>query len=81
MNFSVPVPLIILKNRMKFAEFIFKHLMKKDTNSKEYKEFMNHIESIDTEAFLMTIKELKQYKGLVIAEIKTLDGKDILITA
>ncbi len=80
-NFSVPVPLIILKNRVRFSEFIFKHLIKKDTNSKEYKEFMKHIEGIDTEAFLMTIKALKEYKGLVIAEIKTCDGKNILITA
>ena len=78
-NIKLHVPMFILTSSLRFSKFITKEYSKHGKTNNDKKEFMKYMDYIDTDIIIYAIKELKNYKGLTLVEVKDSDGTYVLI--
>ena len=75
-NIKLYVPIFVLSSSLRFSKFITKHY---GNTNKDKKDLMKYINYIDMDIIIYAIKELKNYKGLTLVEVKDSEGTYISI--
>lgn len=75
-NIRLYIPMFILTSGIRLTNFINKQSNKHDLKDEDIKNLMKYI---DMDFIIYAIKELKNYKGLTLVEVKASDGTYVLI--
>jgi hypothetical protein len=80
-RFTIPVPYAILTicNSILSSKFLHQQANKWTKDHFERKKLDLTIPQIDKEALKPIIKELKNYKGLVLVDVKAKDGTEVKV--
>jgi len=78
-KFKLYVPMFILTSGIRLTKFIDKKYSTDDESDKSIKNSIKYIDYIDINIIIDTIKELKNYKGLTLVEVRASDGTYVLI--
>lgn len=78
-NLNLYIPMFVLTNGVRLTKFINKNYNKNDNSDKSIQNAMKYLDYIDMNIIISAIKELKNYKGLTLVEIKANDGTYVLI--
>lgn len=80
-RFTIPVPYAILTicNSILSSKFLHQQANKWTKEHFERKKLDLTIPQIDKEALKPIIKELKNYKGLVLVDVKAKDGTEVKV--
>ena len=78
-NIKLHVPMFIITSSLRFSKFITKEYSKYGKTNKDKKDLIKCMNYIDMDIIIYAIKELKNYKGLALVEVKDSDGTYVLI--
>ena len=78
-NLNLYIPMFVLTSGIRLAKFINKNYNKNDSSDKSIQNAMKYLDYIDMNIIMSAIKELKNYKGLTLVEVRDQDGTYVLI--
>ena len=78
-NIRLYIPMFVLTSGIRLTKFINKNYNKNDNSDKSIQNAMKYLEYIDMDIMMSAIKELKNYKGLTLVEVRDKDGTYVLI--
>jgi len=71
--------MFILTSGIRLTNFINKQYNKHSASNEDIKNVIKYMNYIDMDFIIYAIKELKDYKGLTLVEVKASDGTYVLI--
>ena len=78
-NLNLYIPMFVLTSGIRLTKFINKNYNKNDSSDKSIQNAMKYLDYIDMNIIMSAIKELKNYKGLTLVEVRDKDGTYVLI--
>lgn len=78
-NLILYIPMFILTNGIRLTKFINNKYKTDEKSDKSIQNAMKYLDYIDMNILISAIKELKNYKGLTLVEVRASDGTYILI--
>lgn len=78
-NLYIPIPMFMLTSSVKLINFISKKVYENREEGETAERCKKILETIDMDALLKGLRELKGYKGLTLVEVKAKDGTYVLV--
>lgn len=78
-NLILYIPMFILTSGIRLTKFINNKYNTDEKSDKSIQNAMKYLDYIDMNILISAIKELKNYKGLTLVEVRASDGTYILI--
>lgn len=78
-NLILYIPMFILTSGIRLTKFINNKYNTDEKSDKSIQNAMKYLDYIDMNILISAIKELKNYKGLTLVEVRSSDGTYILI--
>lgn len=78
-NLNLYIPMFILTSGIRLTKFINNKYNTDEKSDKSIQNAMKYLDYIDMNILISAIKELKNYKGLTLVEVRASDGTYVLI--